>query len=568
MKILSDIDCKEASDLAQKEKVMWALEGDENTSFFHGSLKKKRRKSAIKGILKNGVWIDDPGERNKALMVIKVDLEKALDSLRWDYLDVIMEKLGFGFKWHMWISGCLKNSRASILINGSPTSEFDMFNGLRQGDPMSPFLFILAMEGLHALVSKAVTTGLYKGASIGRGSINVSHLLYADDINVHKSKILGINVLDEEVSSMALVLRCGVAKLPMMYLGVPISCNIGRCVNWKRVVQKFELMMNRWKAKLLSVGSRLSLIKVVLGDSNDKKITWVKWNSCLASKAMGGLGIGSIFTLNVALLTLLKDGFWRFRHVYFNSLWVNVIKDIHGHDGGIGSGRAGKLSHSPWNSIIRTVSHLQAKGIDLFALCGRSVGDGNSTSFWGDNWCGTRPLKDFFPHVYALDENKLCTVAQRINIEDWSFVLRRPPKGGAESNQLDELIQVTRDVVLSDSTDGWNWELDTTGYSVASMRMHIDEHTLNGTFTSTRWLRCIPIKVNVFIWRLRLDKLPTLVNMDRKGIYVDSLLCPICNEHVENVDHLFFSCEMAHDLWGLLARWCNLDIPEVFNITE
>ncbi|GJY14799.1 RNA-directed DNA polymerase, eukaryota, reverse transcriptase zinc-binding domain protein [Tanacetum coccineum] len=544
MKILSDIDCKEASDLAQKAKVKWVLEGDENTSFFHGSLKKKRRESAIKGILKMafGLMIQERScvsfeqsafikgrnildgplvlnecidwyrKRNKALMVFKVDFEKAFDSLRWDYLNVIMEKLGFGFKWRMWISGCLKNSRASILINGSPTSEFDMFNGRRQGDPMSSFLFILAMEGLHVLVSKAVTTGLYKGASIGRG----------------------VNVLDEEVSSMALVLGCRVAKLPMMYLGVPIGFNMRRCVNWKRVVQNFESMMNRWKAKLLSVGGRLSLIKVVLGnlptyymslywmpitvqkriesmrnrffiggDSDDIKITWVKWNSCLAGKAMGGL-----------------------------------------------------------------VSHLQAKGIDLFTLCGRSVGDGNSTSFWGDNWCGTRPLKDFFPRVYALDENKLCTVAQRINIEDWSFVLRRPPRGGAQSNQLDELIQVTRDVVLSDSTDGWNWELDTTGYSVASACMHIDEHTLNGTFTSTRWLRCIPIKVNIFIWRLRLDKLPTLVNMDRKGIDVDSLICPICNEHVENVDHLFFSCEMAHDLWGLLARWCTLDIPEVSNITE
>ncbi|GJR98227.1 RNA-directed DNA polymerase, eukaryota, reverse transcriptase zinc-binding domain protein [Tanacetum coccineum] len=675
LKILGDIERKEASNLAQKAKVKWALEGDENTSFFHGSLKKKRRESASRPIIedvdfkqisveqqeflecdvsnekiKKAVWncgsdrapgpdgftfkfiktfwdviqndmvrfvgeffqsscfpkgcnssfialipkigdakclsdfrpisligcqykiigkllanrlstvigscvsfeqsafikgrnfLDGPlvlnecmswyRKRSKALMVFKVDFEKAFNSLRWDYLDVIMEKLGFGFKWRMWIFGCLKNFRASILINGSPTPELDMFNGIRQGDPLSPFLFILAMEGLHALVSKAVATG--------------------------------VNVLDEEVSSMALVLGCGVAKLPMMYLGVPIGCNMGRCDNWKRVVQKFESKMNRWKAKLLSVGGRLSLIKAVLGDSDDKKITWVKWNSCLASKAMGGLGIGSTFALNVALLF---KWIWRFRTTS-NSLWVNVIKDIHGHDGGIGSGRVGKLSHSPWNSIIRTVSHLQAKGIDLLALCGRSLGDGNSISYWGDKWCGTRPLKDSFPRVYALDDNKLCTVAQRINIEDWSFVLRRPPRGGAESYQLDELIQFTRDVVLSDSADAWTWELDKSGYSVSSARIHIDEHTLNGTFTSTRWLRCIPIKVNVFIWRLTLDKLSTLVNMDRKGIDVDSLLCLICKAHVENVDHLFFSCEMAHDLWGLMARWCNLDIPEVSNITE
>ena len=76
------------------------------------------------------------------------------------------------------------------------------------------------------------------------------------------------------------------------------------------------------------------------------------------------------------------------------------------------------------------------------------------------------------------------------------------------------------------------------------------------------------IKVNVFMWRLGLNKLPTLVNMDRKGIDVASLLCPICSEHVECVDHLFFSCDMTRDIWALLTRWCQLDIPEISNIVE
>ncbi|GKC95059.1 RNA-directed DNA polymerase, eukaryota, reverse transcriptase zinc-binding domain protein [Tanacetum coccineum] len=106
------------------------------------------------------------------------------------------------------------------------------------------------------------------------------------------------------------------------------------------------------------------------------------------------------------------------------------------------------------------------------------------------------------------------------------------------------------------------------GFSIASARKHIDEHILNGCPVSTRWSRCVPIKVIVFIWRLRLDKLPTLMNMDRKGIDVDSLLCPVCREHVESVNHLFFSCGMARDLWVLLARWCDLDILELYNIAE
>lgn len=56
--------------------------------------------------------------------------------------------------------------------------------------------------------------------------------------------------------------------------------------------------------------------------------------------------------------------------------------------------------------------------------------------------------------------------------------------------------------------------------------------------------------------------------MDRKGIDVASLLCTVCSEHVESVDHLFFRCGMARDLWALLARWCDLDILEVSNIVE
>ncbi|GKF77227.1 putative RNA-directed DNA polymerase, eukaryota, reverse transcriptase zinc-binding domain protein [Tanacetum coccineum] len=116
----------------------------------------------------------------------------------------------------MYISGCLKNYRASILVNGSPTSEFEMLKGLRQGDPMSPFLFILAMEGLHAMVSKAENTcewshtNMYNLICLLRCFFMVSGL----KINVHKSNILGVNIHDEKVSNMALVLGCGLQSCP------------------------------------------------------------------------------------------------------------------------------------------------------------------------------------------------------------------------------------------------------------------------------------------------------------------------------------------------------------------
>nr|GEY36876.1 RNA-directed DNA polymerase, eukaryota, reverse transcriptase zinc-binding domain protein [Tanacetum cinerariifolium] len=93
--------------------------------------------------------------------------KKAFDSVSWKYLDFVLLNLGFGSKWRSWIRACLSSSRALILISGSPTSEFSIKHGLRQGDPLSPFIFILVMEGLHNAISTAVSSGLIRGVKFG-----------------------------------------------------------------------------------------------------------------------------------------------------------------------------------------------------------------------------------------------------------------------------------------------------------------------------------------------------------------------------------------------------------------
>ncbi|GKA46617.1 RNA-directed DNA polymerase, eukaryota, reverse transcriptase zinc-binding domain protein [Tanacetum coccineum] len=82
-------------------------------------------------------------------MIFKVDFEKAFDSVRWDFLDDVLKKFGFGDRWCSWIQSCLRSSRGSILVNGIPTKEFQFYKGLKQVDPLSPILFILIMESLH-----------------------------------------------------------------------------------------------------------------------------------------------------------------------------------------------------------------------------------------------------------------------------------------------------------------------------------------------------------------------------------------------------------------------------------
>ncbi|GKF36762.1 RNA-directed DNA polymerase, eukaryota, reverse transcriptase zinc-binding domain protein, partial [Tanacetum coccineum] len=115
-------------------------------------------------------------------MIFKVDIAKAYDTLSWDYLLSVIKFMGFGNKCVRWIKACLESARSSVLVNGSPTIEFQLERGLRQGDPLAPFLFILAMEGFHIAMEDAIEANKFSGINIG--DICLSHLIYADDVIV------------------------------------------------------------------------------------------------------------------------------------------------------------------------------------------------------------------------------------------------------------------------------------------------------------------------------------------------------------------------------------------------
>nr|GEV84740.1 cysteine-rich receptor-like protein kinase [Tanacetum cinerariifolium] len=120
-------------------------------------------------------------KEKKMTLVFKVEFEKAHDSICWDYLQDVMIKMWFGRKWYAWIRGSLESYVTSILVNGSPTDEFRIRKGLRQGDPLYPFLFILAMEGLHMLIYRVIHFSQLHGLQIGNRDVRVSYLFYADD---------------------------------------------------------------------------------------------------------------------------------------------------------------------------------------------------------------------------------------------------------------------------------------------------------------------------------------------------------------------------------------------------
>ena len=112
-------------------------------------------------------------------MFFKVDFEKAYEV--WSFLDQVMAKMGFGKKWRAWILGCVSTVSILVLVNGAPTLQFRISKGLRQGCPLSPFLFNLVVEALSFFLCLAVSQNLFKGIKVGFDELSVSHLQYADD---------------------------------------------------------------------------------------------------------------------------------------------------------------------------------------------------------------------------------------------------------------------------------------------------------------------------------------------------------------------------------------------------
>ncbi|KAE8673674.1 AP-2 complex subunit alpha-2 [Hibiscus syriacus] len=253
-------------------------------------------------------------------VVFKIDFRRVYDTVEWPILLKVMKAMGFGEKWVSWIEYCLSSASISVLVNGSPTEEFPMTKGLRQGCSLSPLLFNLIGELLHLMVIKASDLGLFQGFDIGRSAnpFLLTHLQFADDLilfchdsltNIHnfkrvlrifslmtglhlnlsKSKLFGINVEDATLNEWANDIGCSVGCFPIDYLGLPIGAKKNSEVLWEPVLQNFNNKLAGWKAYSLLMAGRLLLIKsedglflvkscrVALSISQGVGFSWKRW---------------------------------------------------------------------------------------------------------------------------------------------------------------------------------------------------------------------------------------------------------------------------------------------------
>lgn len=287
-------------------------------------------------------------------MILKLDFEKAFDSVNWAFLFHVMRTFGFGERWISWVQSILSSTRMSVLINGSPTEEFSADRGLRQGDPISPLLFNIVGEILHLLLCKAESLGTIQGIKMGDGP-SLTHLQFADDtiifldnswasckgiklilklfeimsglkINYGKSQLFATNQDLESANSWAALIGCLVGKWPLSYLGVFIGESCKSKKFWIPMVKKIRTNLSKWKCTSLNKQGRSVLIKSTLnnlpvywwslfktpkgiikeidlirrqffwgeiqeGNITTKKLHTLRWDTLCLPKITGGLGL-------------------------------------------------------------------------------------------------------------------------------------------------------------------------------------------------------------------------------------------------------------------------------------
>ncbi|XP_074298841.1 uncharacterized protein LOC141629796 [Silene latifolia] len=532
--------------------------------------------------------------------VLKLDMSKAFDRVSWHLLMALMRHMGFPIHWRNIVWECISTVSYRILVNGAPSAVIKPSYGLRQGDPISPYLFIICMEVLSRQLARAERMKTLTGIKISRYEPTLSHLFYADDallcckathnsfealrdllkdfelvsgqmINLDKSYIKFSPNTPEDFRTHV----TSILKMPMVssfgdYLGVPIDVPRKRSEVFFPLIDKITTRIASWSALHLSQPSKLIIISAILlaslnhilsyvpiplgvcrkidaliaafwwrSDWRKNTIHWLNRDILHAPKDYGGLGIKNTFLLGQSLL--LKN-FWRITSqptTLLAKLWSSKYqKDLP-----IPNSRSvvSNASYS-WSGLCRAVN------VSRDAICWK-LGSGKLINIWSSRWVNgdipipVSPAPDPPPQLssftYDSGEWNPIMLFRYFSPETAKSIIAME----SPAPDIDDFIywKFTEDgVYTAKSGYSFLWSQSSAAYSARPMAEHFPWHIV--------WRKTLSCKMSLLLWRMLHNILPTNVNLISRGMNIEPA-CPFCHASSESMDHLFRSCLITQHLW-------------------
>ncbi|XP_057770242.1 uncharacterized protein LOC130990061 [Salvia miltiorrhiza] len=527
-------------------------------------------------------------------MACKIDIKKAFDTIRWEFIVQVLRANGYHETFIRWISIIFQSARLSILFNGKISGYFACSRGVRQGDPLSPILFGIAEDVLSRLISSCVDSRHLVPMGFSRNAHFPTHLFYADDIilfctatvrnarkiqdiltyygsisgqicSQEKSNIyFGSKVPTERRRAIQRAMGFAIGNLPVIYLGVPIFIGRPRASYFMpifdRIVQKFA----RWKGLQLSIAGRLCLVRSVIQSSIvhsmmvyrwpksllhslDKKcrnFVWtgniderpkcsVSWGRVCAPKEEGGLGIKSFTLMNQSFLMKLA---WKmikgvdWAHKIMRSRYLTPF----------GYAKEQIANSSIWLGVKHEINNLVE---DSYIYVNR----GDSTYFWRDDWLGYK-LVDKLSIPHFMHDYLQFSVQDYYYDGLWHF-------SASFVNKFPDIVADILLVPMGEEQDARFWKHSLKGEVSAALAFSSKCHR----FPKVKWGKWIwegyiPVRRSILCWRVLHERLPTMDILIRQGLTAPNG-CPICYLEAESISHIMWSCSKVRPLWIALLSW-------------
>uniref|UniRef100_A0A2N9G3W3 CCHC-type domain-containing protein n=1 Tax=Fagus sylvatica TaxID=28930 RepID=A0A2N9G3W3_FAGSY len=545
-------------------------------------------------------------------LILKLDLEKAYDRLEWDFIREVLTFFKFPPSFVDLVLECVSTSSFSILVNGGQLDNFKPSRGIRQGNPLSPYLFILCMEYLSLKILEACDNNSWKAIKASRTGPSFSHLFFADDlllcteassncchtitriledfylqsgqkVSLSKSKVFfspNVNTLRQHLCGIL-----GVSSTPNLgkYLGFPLRSNGRSTRDFDFVVEKVQAKLSSWKAKLLSPVGRVILVQSVTSaiptyymqnvalpirvcfnlDKLNKDFLWgsiderkkmhmVSWDKICRPRDLGGLGLYSTKARNLALLAKLN---WRVMEDP-NSLWAKTLIAKY-YPNGIMDERLGthRSGSSNWKGM-KNGHEVFRKGLRWV------VSNGQEISFWHDLWVGDRPLRSLVhgPLSSWEDSLRVCDVVEGVSMWNLSTLSLDIPTCTRESIKA---ISVCPNRPLADKrvwdSVGGEFKLG-KAYSIAYNKFS-ECSSLNPS--SWIWKVRTSPRIMFFLWQCYHLSVPVREILASHGINIPTF-CPRCLAPNESLIHMLRDCPDSIAFWSSF-RFPSLVAVELVN---